>query len=810
MSQVQAAPASMAAPSGFDVDLSPCDVKVGEKYAVRVPGHEAVLALEFRKRLSNGVLRFTELGTDQEFNFPIPQWDDMRSDRRACRISDLRRGRSAEEIEDIDPLALLDPEEPNITLKESAQRRLAARRLEWARTLRFYVIRYDEAPPGRGRVGIREFIDDLYEVARVDRKLPLKPSPQQVLRAVDHCGVPGERPLSCFLARNGRHDRGKRWPEFTLELAITMNTDFWSIPTKRKCDVISAFYERFDKENDRRAEERKKFEESRAKEDDTEQTGDLVPIDLRELTRPSKETLRLWTNSGENYWSWREKYGEPSARRRFKAHGRAIEATEPLQYVMIDHTRIDTWAAVYDKNGTRVLVERPWLTLAIDVYSGMILGAVLTYEGPSVYAALRCLRQVVRKKSFLTEKYGYHKGATDGFGKPLTVIVDNSWEFTGISFQVCCEAVGIHVIWAPVKSPEFKTYAERAFGVLNALVWHRLDAGVPYKPQEMTARGLDSRPKAIQTLEWLDDCMWEAIVTVYHVEEHGERKLVPALRWRDGLLRADGRPTMDDVGELDKVLGRSATCILTTSGITCNGERFHDKVITSDLLDRLLRHAKKRGQRKGLSSGKVAVLVTWDPGDVSFIHVWDWVRRKNVRLPNWYPEFATGLSWKDAEEIRKFAHERNMAFHSDKEMHAARAAYDRSLRENHPHLQYGKARKNAAYLSKQQLVAGDHVVFTEEPVATIERPDVDVPQTIPASERTDDRRPEKGVRHGGEKATRKAAATRARNRAGKAKDQAAASARQSTDREAGSATPWEIGLTKAEALERLSQLEEDL
>ncbi|WP_461342562.1 hypothetical protein [Bradyrhizobium liaoningense] len=252
----------MAAPSGFDVDLSPCDVKVGEKYAVRVPGHEAVLALEFRKRLSNGVLRFTELGTDQEFNFPIPQWDDMRSDRRACRISDLRRGRSAEEIEDIDPLALLDPEEPNITLKESAQRRLAARRLEWARTLRFYVIRYDEAPPGRGRVGIREFIDDLYEVARVDRKLPLKPSPQQVLRAVDHCGVPGERPLSCFLARNGRHDRGKRWPEFTLELAITMNTDFWSIPTKRKCDVISAFYERFDKENDRRAEERKKFEES--------------------------------------------------------------------------------------------------------------------------------------------------------------------------------------------------------------------------------------------------------------------------------------------------------------------------------------------------------------------------------------------------------------------------------------------------------------------------------------------------------------------------------------------------------------------
>ena len=116
---------------------------------------------------------------------------------------------------------------------------------------------------------------------------------------------------------------------------------------------------------------------------------------------------------------------------------------------MIDHTRCDAWAAVYDEEGTKVLIERPWLTLAIDCYSRMILGAVLTYEGPSVYSAMHCLRQVVRNKKFLIEKYGYHKGATDGFGRPTTVIVDNAWEFTGLSFQVCCEACGIHVIWAP-------------------------------------------------------------------------------------------------------------------------------------------------------------------------------------------------------------------------------------------------------------------------------------------------------------------------------------------------------------------------
>jgi putative transposase len=797
---------SVAPSSGFDVDLSPCDVKVGEKYAVMVPDHQAVLVLEFRKRLSNGILRFTKLGTDeQEFHFHIPQWDDMRSDGRACRIVEGRRGKSAAEIEDIDPYALLDPEEPSITLKESAKRRLAAERLEHARTKRFYVMRYDEAPPGTGHTGVRRWIEDNYEDA-CNAKLRWKPSPGTVLTAVKECGVPGERPLSSFLAQNGRHDRGDRWPEFTIELATAMNTDFWSIPTARKCDVQSAFYEKFDAENDRRAAERKRLEELRAKEERDEQASQVIPYDLEELTRPSKETLRLWIDSGENYWSYRTKYGEPAARRRFRAHGRAIEATEPLQYVVIDHTRIDAWAAVYDKNGTRTLVERPWLTLAVDVYSKMILGAVITYEGPSVYSAMRCLRQVIRRKSSLIEKYGYCRGATDGFGKPLHVIVDNGWEFVGLSFQVCCEAAGIHVIWAPVKSPEFKPDVERAFGVLNALVWHRLEAGVPYKPQEMTARGLDPRPKAIQTLEWMYDRMWEAIVTILHLEPHGEKKGIPALLWRDGLL-ANGRPTVDDARDFDKVLGKSASRLLTTSGITHDGERFHDQVVTSDLLDRLLRHAKKRAQRKGLSSGTIYVLVTWDPGDVSFVHVWDWVRRENVRLPNWYTDFADGLSWKDAADIRKFADERNLAFRTDKERHAARAQFDRTLREEHPHLQYGKARKNAAYLSKPQLVAGEEVVRVKEPVNAIDRPDVDIPQAMPARERTDDRLPEPGVRRGGEAAIRKQRATNARKKAAK-EEERRAPARQD-DRSPVAALPRDAGLSEAEALERLAELEAD-
>ena len=797
------------AASGFDVDLSPCDARVGELYAVMVPDHNAALILEFRKRLSSGFLRFVKPGTDQEFNFHQAQWDDMRSDRRACRITEVKRGRSAAEIEDIDPLALLDPNEPNIKLKEQSARLRATARLAKARMLRFYVIRYDEGPPLRGRVGVRKFIDDLYEEAR-DAKHFTKPTFESFIRAVDNCGEPGSRPLSAFLARNGRHNRSRRWPEFTLELAVTMNSDYWTIKSKRKCDVISAFYDAFDPENARRSAELEKLQKSRAEQGlpPLEEAG--YPSDLRPLTRPSPETLRLWINAGENYWSWKEKFGKTAARRRFIGRGRPIEATAPLEYVMIDHTRCDAWAAVYDENGTKVLVERPWLTLAIDCFSRMILGAVLTYEGPSVYSAMKCLREVVRNKKFLIEKYGYHKGATDGFGRPLTVIADNAWEFTGLSFQVCCEACGIHVIWAPVKTGEFKSYAERAFGYLNGLIWHRLDAGIPYKPQEMAARGLDPRPKAIQTIEWMYDRMWEGIVTVYHVEPHGEEQIVPAIRWKEGLLAADGRPTLDDVGELDKLLGQAARCLLTAEGVRHDGERFHDATITTDLLNRLLRDAPKRGQRKGLWSGKVFVLVTTDPGDASFVHVWDWSLRENIRLPNWRREYSRGLSWYAAKKIQVFARQNNLDFHSDSERHAARAAYDRSLREQHPHLPFRQARKNAVELSKPRLIGGEYADLVKEPVSETEKSVVDVPQTFPARERMDDRIPDPGVRRGGQAATNKSNKTRERNRAKTRESEVSAEPIYSRDPQPAASKVMQTELSEAESLQLLSELEKKL
>jgi putative transposase len=299
------------------------DVQVEQLYSLALKDGQRVLA-RFRKELSNNCLRFVREGTDLEIPILLDEFEAMRSDGRAIRIPDVaKNGGGAVEVKDVDPLALLDPDDPSITNKDRTKCLRAAERLRQARTLRFYVMRYDEDPVvGRGHAGVRRFIDRNCDDARHAGFL-WKPSPGAVLRAVHNCGSPKERPLSVFFNNRGQHARLKRWHKCTTELATEMVDQYWGDRTLRQCDVISSFYERFDRQK----------EEKTAR-------GEAP------LMRPTAETLRLWIKASENYWTWKSRFGARDASRRFKGRGHSIEATRPLEYVMVDHTRVDAWAVI--------------------------------------------------------------------------------------------------------------------------------------------------------------------------------------------------------------------------------------------------------------------------------------------------------------------------------------------------------------------------------------------------------------------------------------------------------------------------------
>ena len=65
-----------------------------------------------------------------------------------------------------------------------------------------------------------------------------------------------------------------------------------------------------------------------------------------------------------------------------------LSTSRPLEIVQIDHTKADIF--VVDEE-TREPIGRPWLTLAMDVFSRMVTGFYLTMDAPSRLSTSLCL-----------------------------------------------------------------------------------------------------------------------------------------------------------------------------------------------------------------------------------------------------------------------------------------------------------------------------------------------------------------------------------------------------------------------------------
>jgi putative transposase len=100
-------------------------------------------------------------------------------------------------------------------------------------------------------------------------------------------------------------------------------------------------------------------------------------------------------------------------------------ADRPLDLVQIDHTEVDV--IVVDPEH-RQSVKRPWLTLAIDVHSRMVVGYHLSLDEPSAVSVGLCLLNAVFDKTTLLADRDIDI-AWPCAGLPLALLVDNGPDF---------------------------------------------------------------------------------------------------------------------------------------------------------------------------------------------------------------------------------------------------------------------------------------------------------------------------------------------------------------------------------------------
>jgi hypothetical protein len=302
----------------------------------------------------------------------------------------------------------------------------------------------------------------------------------------------------------------------------------------------------------------------------------------------------------------------------------------------------------------------------------MVLGFSLTFEPPSVYSLMKCIRHILRPKTELEELFGDYKGATDGWGKPGTLILDNGLENVGVSLHTVLEGAGIDISYASLKTPEHKAQVERLFGTTNAL-WHQMPGGRPGGKDKRTVSEVDARELAKFSLPQAIRRLGQFITTCYHVETHSGVGMAPARKWKKGLEKF-GRWTIDDVNLLDRLTGKYARGRLTTNGVRFRGEHFHAAEATTTLIRDMARLARKRKQGVFGESIRLDVNLFYDPLNCSVLNVLNEGTGELISLPNVHPEATRGLSFEQAKQLRMFAQQANREFHSDMERAQARRA----------------------------------------------------------------------------------------------------------------------------------------
>jgi putative transposase len=295
----------------------------------------------------------------------------------------------------------------------------------------FYVKKWDEFPCGTGETALRRFIA-YHKPEALRRGLTWAISPSTLKRAINERGEPGNRPLRVMQDMRGK---GPRKRSDSLLQEIVRRTVAWYY-AKRERDIADAhaWSVRFVKHVNGIMKIRHK---------DT----------WRAITPRVYETVRLRVHAAVNLRTLTAKLGKHEARWRLQGVKRGLQAKVILECVLIDGSVVDGWCVLDDDN--QIPAGRPTITLAIDLRSRVVLGVIITFEGESLFAIMACLQQVITGKHDIIERLPQFRDLLeDLYGKPASIVVDNAWRQTGVSFQDACEDGGINIEWAPVKNPE--------------------------------------------------------------------------------------------------------------------------------------------------------------------------------------------------------------------------------------------------------------------------------------------------------------------------------------------------------------------
>lgn len=357
----------------------------------------------------------------------------------------------------------------------------------------------------------------------------------------------------------------------------------------------------------------------------------------RGLPAPARNTVTARIARMNPVEIGRRREGADSVRPLQSAGDKVPAIASILDQVQIDHTVIDL--IVVDEHERRP-IGRPYLTVAIDVFSRCIIGMVVTLEPPSAVSVGLCLVHAAGDKRPWLERLGVEADWPMS-GKPKALYVDNAAEFKSEALTRGCGQHGIELGYRPLGRPHYGGIVERLIGTAMGKV-HELPGTTFSNPAERG--GYDSEKMAVLTLSELEK--WLALaVAAYHGTVHGGLGQTPAGRWAEGVA-AVGAPAVTSnptafLVDFLPVIRRK----LTRSGFVIDHVHYFANAL------------KPWISRRG---GLARFIIRRDPRDISRIWVLDPAGTEYIEVPYRTLSNPVASVWEHRQALTRL-HERGAA-----------------------------------------------------------------------------------------------------------------------------------------------------
>jgi len=344
------------------------------------------------------------------------------------------------------------------------------------------------------------------------------------------------------------------------------------------------------------------------------------------LVPPSRETVRKRIFSISEEERIRKREGKKAAKDKFEPiKGKFPGADFPLAVVQIDHTPMDV---IIVDDITREPIGRPFLTIAIDVFSKMCMGFYITMEHPSALSTGICIANAILGKEIYLTRLGLDHLSWSCWGVMRTIHTDNAKEFKGTMLGRAAEDYGMIAELRPKGSPHYGGHVERAFRTYMKEVHNELPGTTFSNVQEK--QDYDAEGSAVMTMDALEKWFTTYIVGVYHQKAHkGNDNLSPVAKWELGIFgdsNVIGTGIPIRVPDEDKLRLDFMPYIERT--IQEYGIRFEGIEYWCDALRHLI-HSKEPGK----ANLKRKYICRYDPRDLSHIWLFDSDSGQYVDVP---------------------------------------------------------------------------------------------------------------------------------------------------------------------------------